>query len=77
MPRHNRSRCALCRKIIYQSREDAHWAIGTLIARDSRADLLSVYRCKLLKSTKRGWHIGHDHKRYDAFKEKLKCPSKS
>jgi hypothetical protein len=75
MPRHNRSRCLLCRKVIFATREEAHFAIGTLIPRDSRADLLSVYRCKHLKQLKRGWHIGHDHKRYDAFKEKLKCPS--
>lgn len=68
MPRGNKKRCE-CSKVVYATREEAHFIIGLMIERDSRADLLSVYRCERLKEKKRGWHVGHNYKKYEAFKE--------
>jgi len=65
MSRYKRKRCE-CGKAIFHTREEAHWSIGLLVPIDKHADLLSIYRCPFLAS---GFHVGHDHKKYEAFKK--------
>lgn len=71
MSRFKRKRCP-CGKAVYLTREEAHGAIGGLVDIDPHRDLLSIYKCSLLK---RGWHIGHNHKKYQAFEKETNCQS--
>ena len=64
MSRYKRKWCE-CGKAIFQTREEAHGIIGGMLAIDKHVDLLSIYRCPLSK----GFHLGHDHKKYEAFEK--------
>lgn len=63
MARYKRKLCLLCGKAIYRTREDAYGAIRR-IPIHKEYHFLKPYRCGEL------WHVGHDHKMYDVFKDK-------
>jgi hypothetical protein len=65
MSRYKRKRCE-CGKAIFATREEAHYNIGMMLPNDKHPDLLSIYRCEFLKA---GWHLGHNHKKYEAFEK--------